>query len=1422
MTAQVQLGPELESLDDIETLAFAGLKGDKKLKLLPTPWPENSLPPPTSSLFSIASRTGILAAAGPDVLVIATTKSVRDTLSGNGEDVEGATGVKAFTPQVTIPLPRLSQVAFSSNESFLVVSAEQGGGLAVYEVPKLQQLNPQPAFQIPTNSTSVRALIPNPAPEFEDLFSIVLTDGTLLLAHLREQKLVQGPTGDTVLHRNVSSISWSARGKQLVAGLGDGTAVQIKQDGSIVAQIPRPPEIGADNHVVSIYWLDNDTFFVTHCPTQRLPEEVPEPTHHIMTTDTSRANFTFSKIGEEPCFPVLDGKRGYPYHYFLTRLRRWGQLTDLLILISTDGTDVGTLTNSAKPLAPGAAVNVYTVTRLEDSRRAMVPPEIFSDDAKSGMLSDSSVIGVALDLSATDVVLGPIPKEEEINQSSTPLPAFMLLNHEGILCAWWVVYNDSIKEGTAYPGLIAASGATPATAVTSTPTNPAEETPKPLSQPSGFGTVGGGFAKPATPAFGAGGFGTPSGGAKFGQSAFPSSTPLGIPAALGFGKPSFGSVATPAFGSTATPAFGSTATPAFGSTGGIGNRASPWAAQAATPQKFDAPQGGFASFGGAASGFGKLASNTPSQSPFAAAGNAPISGFGALGQSKPGSLFGQKAEPTSFTGTTKDSFGSTVTIGSSFGGGATPSSWAQTPAQPPSLFGGAQTSSFASTNVSSMGDSDDAQNRERDEATPTPQVPPTQPQGLFAGGGFKLGSSFQGDGSAKDDLPKPRQPSSSSLFGGSFLSGVDSKPKEPATPVRGEELSPPRSGEASTTPASQPTFQSINEPSLFGGLPSTTPSHTPAKEPPKPAQTPAAPSPPESPGGEDAPLPPDPMTFKPKETNNDDLPPIAGSPPVQVEAPDSSPISSPESSSRGSDGDISVEEQEDTEEEEPASNHRLPAQKPTWSFGQSGLGQSPQIPPQAPTPPVKSGTSSRSRDQSRSPSRSPVRNLFQQSSTPAGNPFATQKSVLFPPTTRPQDSLRSPSPQRSASTSVLGHHQKSSRTASPFAVPAAQPPPQPPAPAPEVSDLFDDEDDRIRQELKSELVPNRRLDPFVAHQNYTGGSETKTGVPAQIETVYRDINSMIDTLGLNARSLASFVKYHDESSRGDEITREDLDKALDEGEDGDWDSAWCLAEIDQLKVLEDEMGKQLKEGRLTQVHDKLLQLAGLSQDVHKLRARVADVKLQIQARNDPASLERLRLQPLSADVAKMQQELRDSFAALLKRLATAEEEVVLLRAKIAGAGKGGRGARMQVPTVEAVTRTIEKMTAMVSKKSIDIDVLENAVRKLNIKERVGTAGHRASTRGREREGSPFATPPRGSNGVVALRGSLRENTTTGRYGLFDTPDSTPQKNGNGGGEGVSREAVRVFAEKKATRRKLGEFLARAVGERGTKVTHVGA
>ncbi|OCK84880.1 hypothetical protein K432DRAFT_439690 [Lepidopterella palustris CBS 459.81] len=1489
-TAQVQSGPELPEIET-EGLGFLALNGEKKLKLLPFSWPSDALPPPTSSLLSVASKKGVLAAAGPDTLVIATTESVRQTLTGSGPEENQ---VKAFTPQLTLPFPRLSHIAFSSNESFLVVSAESGGGLRVFHVDSLLQGKTDAAFELATNGVAVRALIPNPNPAFEELFSIILAGGQLMLAELNQRQLVNGPNGSAILKEGVSCVSWSAKGKQLVAGLGDGTAFQIQQDGVGVASIPRPPEVPADTHVSSIFWLANDEFLVIHSANGRASNPAEdnemgddsEIFYHFVKTDKSRSGFSFSKIPSDPCFPS-ENNRLTPPHHFLARLRKWAALEDILILSSTGSTDIAVLTSSAVPLAPGAPVNDYTSTMLTDARRATLPRSIQD--------MDTSAIGMAMDLSSKEKVLRPIPMEEEIIESPTPLPALFVLNHEGLLSAWWVVYNESIKQNVGYPGLIALGGgqqATPA-APTSTPTPAKFASPSPAP-----------FGNPSAPAFGASGFSagvaafgkpsfgtpsasaTPSGGVAFGKPAFgtPSSVSAAPTGGAAFGKPSFGTpsanttpsgVATfgkPAFGTPSLvnaaptggaafgkPSFGTpsaSATPAFGSTGGIGNRTSIWGTANTTPQKPAAQpqQNPFSALGGA-SGFSKFAADTP-ESPFSSFGggsNTPAaSGFASLGHPKPQqSLFSAPTAPSTTTPifggmSTEPSFGSTVTVGSSLGGGSTLPSWVNTPAQASgSLFG--EQSSFASTKESDMGDADDdAQNRTRDEATPTPQAPQEQPKGLFgaAPNGFKLNSTFKGDGSAKDDLPKPPAPSISSLFGDGFSSALNTASIAPITPIKKEDEAPKLS-RISNTPEAPPKVAPGTLFSLFGSSSTATAFKPPAKEQAKePANAaPVLPSTESPVVKEPAPLPPDPVTFKLPKGADDDLPPLAGSPAIQVEAPGSSPPSSPGQSSSGlssapEDDDISVEEQEEDETHRSPSDvvRRPVAQEPTWSFGDS-VTASPRVPPQAPTPPVKSAASSRSRNQSRSPSRSPVRSIFQKSSTPAGFP---KPGPIFPPPSHVQDALRSPSPVRSASTSAIGTRRRPEATAP---GPAARPsllqtvPKAPSPPPPQVSDLSDDDDERIREELGKPVVANRRLDPFVAHQDYTG-SVTKAGIPGQIERVYRDINSMIDTLGINARSLASFIKAHNEPQRHNELTRDDLDRVFQQGEDGAWVDEWCLVELEDLWVLENELEQTLEAGRLTDVHDKLLELSGLDRAVAKLRTRVADMKQQIKTRAKSNNKEYLRMQPLPKEQAEQQRALRDAFASMMKNLSDAEEAVVLLRTRLAA--KGEKLKPKQVPTVEAVENTIRKMTAMVEKKSGDIDVLEQQMKKLGLLAKNGEGGGvRALAQSQlqsgardgspARDASPFATPPSTSRGMMAAStrlagGSNKSPSKT--FGLFYTPDGTPSKGSVAGARedndvDLSEETLQHCMEMAAKRKVITNALAAAVVKRGRKVTRVG-
>jgi nucleoporin NUP159 len=229
----------------VQGLGFLSLAGESKIQLLPTAWPSSNLPPPTSSLMSVASQRGLIAAAGPDSIIIATTDSVRKAFqvprSGDSE-------IRSFQPQLTIPMPmRISQVAFTSDENLLVLSAEVGGGIAVYDIQQLLNGATNSIFEMSTNSLPLRALIPNPTPEKAELLAIVTSDGKLMMANLKEKSYVSGTNGQ-ILKEDVSCISWSTKGKQLVAGLGDGTAYQMTPEGVGKAEVPRPPAVGTHHH----------------------------------------------------------------------------------------------------------------------------------------------------------------------------------------------------------------------------------------------------------------------------------------------------------------------------------------------------------------------------------------------------------------------------------------------------------------------------------------------------------------------------------------------------------------------------------------------------------------------------------------------------------------------------------------------------------------------------------------------------------------------------------------------------------------------------------------------------------------------------------------------------------------------------------------------------------------------------------------------------------------------------------------------------------------------------------------------------------------------------------------------------------------------------------------------------------------------
>lgn len=183
--------------------------------------------------------------AGPDSLAVASTDNVRKAIAAPAG--EGSAKTRPFEPQATIALPaRPTHVAFTANDDALLLATENGSQLSVFETTSLTQGNAQPALSVSTNGVSLRALVPNPDPT-STLVAMVTVNGELFIADLKSGNLVSGPNGPA-LRNGVSSVAWSNKGKQLVAGMADGTADQMTPDGTKKDQIPRPSDLEGECH----------------------------------------------------------------------------------------------------------------------------------------------------------------------------------------------------------------------------------------------------------------------------------------------------------------------------------------------------------------------------------------------------------------------------------------------------------------------------------------------------------------------------------------------------------------------------------------------------------------------------------------------------------------------------------------------------------------------------------------------------------------------------------------------------------------------------------------------------------------------------------------------------------------------------------------------------------------------------------------------------------------------------------------------------------------------------------------------------------------------------------------------------------------------------------------------------------------------
>ncbi|KAL3471875.1 hypothetical protein BJX99DRAFT_236524 [Aspergillus californicus] len=1404
-----ELGPELPDLFT-EEVGFKGVSGDSNVQFLPTPWPADNLPAPTSTLLAVASTKGIVVGASPNSLCVASSASVRAAIMADtGKD---KVKTKPFQPQATISLPgRPTHIAFASGDNALVLATENGSQLSVFETGSLLQSNAQPAISIPTGGASFRVLAPNPA-QAEDshssLVALVTMAGELLIVDLKVGDFISGPNGN-VLKVGVSYVCWSNKGKQLVAGLADGSGYQMTPEGAQKDLIPRPPDLAEPCHVSSIAWLENDIFLMVYTPNAAEDDmgSTPSSSYYIITRN-KQGPFLVQKL------PELASPFGYkraPAYQFISRLRDYKpHLKDLLIVSSTASADVGLITRSDHPLASGddakATVGLFVPTEVtDDTKRACVPMKDSVDE--------TSTIGLAVDLSSSEVVISPIPGED-IEESSTPLPNIFLLNHEGVLSSWWFIYSDSIRQKIPYQGLASAGPQIQHML------QPQATQPQPaFGQPAFGGSV---FAqKSATPAFG-------------------TTSALGAPQQpiqqQSFGRPAFGIPGPGSLGSGA---------PQFGQSG-FGQPSTP-----GKPLPFATPNatsgGGFGSFAsGSTGGFASLATSNPSEeSPFA-----KMTGDSSFTKPSGPSLFsGQSNASSTFgiqkTNESKVSFGqpsSGFVLGSTFKGDGTAVHDGPKPGKPSGLFSFdssvddmVATPNKTSPPTEAMDDMDDS-------GAPAQIIPEPKKQApsLFgAPSNISPGPSLFGSSGSQTQTQQPFGSAQTAKSPFSLLGNVtadnqatsSSSPPSEKTTMASPPFTQVKSPEPETTPIPEAPLPPDSTSRAVYGPGDTSASSNVSKssveDAPLPPDFGTASNPPEP--ENEPPLPPD-FTPKPKEEPEEvgDAP----LPPDFTAQKNDAPLTKePPPIPDGSDADESEREFHEDESEFEDSGEDL-----THEFDQPD-NNAPSI--------ESSPESSFDSKNAESPAGGLLSRISQTSEPGKQQPRQLFGEISSPHFPQARESTRSPSPVRRSRIqkglptleglrSVSAPHKPGSALAARKASLSelakrenelrpkpthAQKPQTRTIIKTEQEVLSDDEDERLRADLSRPLDPVPTLDPFLPHQDYTGQT-TKHGISGQIERLYRDINSMVDTLGINARSLSSFLLYQQESNDSDWINTLRGDHPADI-----LDERLPLRQIENLDNAVAVLAGSLEGQQVQGVEEKLESCREiLSKDIITLRSQCASVRKTLDAYTDSAAIISA---PLSAEQATLQQDLRASSAEIQAKLADLEFAVSLLRAKIADAPRpDGSRQPTRRPTVEAVTSTISTMMNMVESKSGDIDVLEVQLRKL---------GFETSAAPTSREGSPFATPRKGLGVDPDTPGY--PVSLDGPVSSYHTPDSAARGlsfrssiNGSAkanrlrameavGDRGGKRESVQWKAKTQRKQQIMGS-LKKAINEKQSKVRSV--
>ncbi|KAI5306303.1 hypothetical protein KEM56_001488 [Ascosphaera pollenicola] len=1285
-------GPPIEEISTTD-IGFKSVAAETVIQLFDGH--QFPLPPPASSLLAVAHKHGILAAAGPQGFAVCSLSSVKQAFFA-----ETDSKCKPYKAQLEIPVQqRISHVAFTADEANLLVVTQDDVGILVYNTSDLLQNQVQVVTNVPLPGIRLCCFFVNPSTAFNSLSAGVTYDGELLVIDLSvpdpQARVARGLLDLCI------TLSWSRKGKQLVAGRMDGTLVQMTPQGAYKALIPHPAHLDS-RHVSAVLWLYVDVFLVAYSSVDYDPEfQSPRESYYFVYRERHTTNFTFRPT-PDPVIAAMNTR--LPPKQFLFRMSEYEpHIKDCVVALSTSSSDVGLFTSSTQPLNkshpnPAAITDNFTLTTMEDDMtRAQLP--LFGD-------VETFPVGASLDLSSRDPIDFPILNDEEIKTSGGPVPGIIVLNSSGQLCYWYIIYVDAIVQGKLYPELAA---------VKEQQGEQQQQQPQPQLQPQ---------QPTSQPRFGQPAFGQPSLTSptpyreqKFGQPAFGSPTPIG--GGSSFGQPSQLGSSLPSLG-TPSSALGS---------GGLGfaqyaNMDSPFLKAAQNQNQ--GSQGNQGNRGGAfgsgqsfapapplgsstqnqTSGFGKP--SMPAGSPLKNVSTpmeedtnteptpAPMTYSGlTCSKPKPADPWSNNAQhqpsPLSNISTVSNAVGAPADTGSpmKMSGPNTPKEAAETPLPP-------DTTSKAS-------------NPPQDEALPSP-APSIDPSTV------PLPESR--DEKEEVVIPEPAP----------FPPAIWSLPKETKPAKRKEDAPPTKEKDAPKKTSS-----------MMAGLAEALPTASSLPAIPEPAPAPQeSKASAEAAEGTNVPLPP-----PGSDEDSDGEANAPKSSAVEVEQPED------DAASEASDAEGAAKK--DGKKNQKPKNEVKKESKP--------LSTSPTLPP------------SESVETPRA--TSPDRPATSGSASKAAQKEASAEKDL------PETGDAKKAAEEDDGELVLE--------------PAPQPEPE------EESEDEVDEHEFIREKLAAPLEPASTLDPFVNSQNY-GGRIHKLAVQRKIELLYRDATSMIDTAGINSRSMASYLLYQNTEKTIDTDTW--LQKLQSENSRDLLDEKLLLSDAGKLHAGVSALSNKLKTSRKDQLGNLLRQIQRLlAKDLVTLRGQCINLRQTIDAHTEAGAD---ATAPLSPEQTSLQSDLRKAFMTLNTSVANLERELVNMRAKLADVAGSHIHEKLR-PTTDAVASTLITMTNMVQEKTAAIDELEVQMRNLGISvnaEANDSAVPLNASFRRSTNEVPVA-PRNDGEGLRALRAGYAGSAT----GVLSA---------------LTEEEIEHLRSKAAPRKRVMEQLRQSVEGRGVETRRIGA